>query len=159
MKKEIIYRRSRRDIIMYILLSLMGDLGSIYAIQVNSVAIGMIGLVGFGSYTIYLIIRLISPNVILEVNESGIKTQYTKGEYLSWNEIGEIYIDNDEYKEKPVNVIAIKMKKEGEENRKIRFPKPRNKVRGDYNVNLQYSDGNLEQAYKEIREFYKNYIE
>ena len=114
MKKEIIYRRSRRDIIMYILLSLMGDLGSIYAIQVNSVAIGMIGLVGFGSYTIYLIIRLISPNVILEVNESGIKTQYTKGEYLSWNEIGEIYIDNDEYKEKPVNVIAIKMKKEGE---------------------------------------------
>ena len=45
---------------MYILLSLMGDLGSIYAIQVNSVAIGMIGLVGFGSYTIYLIIR-ISP--------------------------------------------------------------------------------------------------
>ena len=108
MKKEIIYRRSRRDIIMYILLSLMGDLGSIYAIQVNSVAIGIIGLVGFGSYTIYLIIRLISPNVILEVNESGIKTQYAKGEYLSWNEIGEIYIDNDSIRKNLLMLLLLK---------------------------------------------------
>ncbi len=158
MEKEIIYKRSRRDIIMYLLLCLMGDLGAIYAMQVNSIILGIIGLIVFGGYTIYLLIRLILPNVILEVNKNGIKTKYTKGEYLSWNEIGEIYIDNDEYKERPVDVIAIKMKKEGEENKKIKFPKPRRKVRGDYNVNLQYSNGNLQDAYKEIREFYKNYI-
>ena len=134
MDKEIIYKRSRKDIAIYLILSIIGDLGAIYAIQVNSLIVGLIGLIAFGCYTIYLIVRLISPDVLLQVNKKGIKTKYTKGEYLSWNDISEIYIDNDE------------------------FPKVKYKVRGDYNVNLQYSNGNLEVAYNEIKEFYKNNI-
>ena len=102
--------------------------------------------------------RLISPDVLLQVNKKGIKTKYTKGEYLSWNDISEIYIDNDEYKDRPVDVIAIKIKKEDEKGKSIKFPKVKYKVRGDYNVNLQYSNGNLEVAYNEIKEFYKNNI-
>ena len=69
-----------------------------------------------------------------------------------------IYIDNDEYKDRPVDVIAIKIKKEDEKGKSIKFPKVKYKVRGDYNVNLQYSNGNLEVAYNEIKEFYKNNI-
>ena len=141
MDKEIIYKRSRKDIAIYLILSIIGDLGAIYAIQVNSLIVGLIGLIAFGCYTIYLIVRLISPDVLLQVNKKGIKTKYTKGEYLSWNDISEIYIDNDEYKD-----------------RSIKFPKVKYKVRGDYNVNLQYSNGNLEVAYNEIKEFYKNNI-
>lgn len=158
MEKEIIYKRSRRDVTMYLLLSIIADLGCTYAIQVNSVVIGIIGLIIFGCCTIYLIFRLIIPNTILEVNKKGIKTKYTKGKYISWDDITEIYIDKDSYKDRPVDVIAIKLRKEGEVNKNIKFPKPKKKVRGDYNVNLQYSNGNTENAIKEIREFYRNNI-
>ena len=158
MDKEIIYKRSRKDIAIYLILSIIGDLGAIYAIQVNSLIVVLIVLIAFGCYTIYLIVRLISPDVLLQVNKKGIKTKYTKGEYLSWNDISEIYIDNDEYKDRPVDVIAIKIKKEDEKGKSIKFPKVKYKVRGDYNVNLQYSNGNLEVAYNEIKEFYKNNI-
>lgn len=158
MDKEIIYKRSRKDIAIYLILSIIGDLGAIYAIRVNSLIVGLIGLIAFGCYTIYLIVRLISPDVLLQVNKKGIKTKYTKGGYLSWNDISEIYIDNDEYKDRPVDVIAIKIKKEDEKGKSIKFPKVKYKVRGDYNVNLQYSNGNLEVAYNEIKEFYKNNI-
>ena len=158
MEKEIIYKRSRKDITMYLLLSIIGFLGSIYAFQVNSLVIGTIGLSIFGISNIYLIYRLICPNEILRVDKSGIKTKYTRGEYISWDKIDEIYIDMDSYKDRPVDVIAIKLKANENDKKNIRFTKPKTKVRGDYNVNLQYSDGNIEDALKEIREFYRNYI-
>lgn len=158
MDKEIIYKRSRMDILVYLLLCLIGDMGFIYAIGANSLLLGLMGVIVFGGYTIYLIIRLISPNILLQVNKNGIKTKYTKGEYLLWDDISEIYIDNDQYKNQAVDVIAIKMRKENEKNKNIKFSNPKVKVRGDYNINLKYSNGKLEDAYKEIKNFYKNYI-
>lgn len=155
MEKEIVYKRSRRDITMYLLLSLIADLGCIYAIQVNSTVVGFTGLIIFGICTIYLTVRLIIPNTILVANDEGIKTKYTKGKYIPWDNISEIYIDMDSYKDKPVNVIAINTRKEDEPQKSIKFPNPKNKVRGDHNVNLQYSDGNVEEALKEIKKFYK----
>ena len=98
------------------------------------------------------------PNTILTVNKEGIRTKYTKGKFISWNEIAEIYIDKDSYKDRPVDVLAIKLRKEGEEVKNIKFPQPKTKIRGDYNVNLQYSNGKLEDAYKEIRDFYRHNI-
>ena len=41
MDKEIIYKRSRKDIAIYLILSIIGDLGAIYAIQVNSLIVGL----------------------------------------------------------------------------------------------------------------------
>ena len=136
----------------------MGDLGSIYAIQLNSVAVGLIGMVIFGVTTIYLIFRLIVPNTLLIVNKLGIKTKYTNGEFISWEKISEIYIDKDSYKDRPVDVLAIKLKDEKNKDRKIKFPKPKHKIRGDYNLNLQYSDGNIDDAIKEIKNFYMQNI-
>ena len=157
MDKEIIYKRSRRDIVMYLLLAVIADFGCIYAIQSNSVIIGLIGLVIFGACTIYLLFRLIVPNALLTVNKKGIKTKYTKGEFIPWADIAEIYINNDSYKDRPVDVLAIKLKNEKDENKKIKFPKAKS-VRGDYNLNLQYSDGKLEDAIKEIKDYYMKNI-
>lgn len=158
MEKEIVYRRSRKDVLMYLLLVIIVDLGCAYMMLSGSYILGIICLVIFGGVTLYLIKSLIIPNAILNVNKVGIKTKYTKGKYISWNEISEIYIDKDSYKDKPVDVLAIKLKKEGEEVRNIKFPQPKTKVRGDYNVNLQYSNGKLEDAYKQIRDFYRSDI-
>ncbi|MEG0857549.1 MAG: STM3941 family protein [Terrisporobacter sp.] len=158
MEKEIVYKRSRRDIVMYLLLAIMADLGCMYAIQSNSVILGSIGIIIFGVSTLYLFVRLIVPNAILTVNSQGIMTKYTKGQYIDWNDIYEIYIDMDTYKNKPVNVLAIKLRNEEEPKKNIKFSKPKSQVRGDHNINLQYSDGSLEEAIKEIREFYRKNI-
>ena len=158
MEKEIVYRRSRKDILIYLLLVIIADLGCAYMMLCSSYILGIISLIVFGGATLYLIKLLIIPNVIITVNKEGIKTKYTKGKYISWNEISEIYIDKDSYKDRPVDVLSIKLKQEGEEVKDIKFPQPKNKVRGDYNVNLQYSDGKLEDAYTQIRDFYRNNI-
>jgi len=158
MEKEIVYKRSRKDILMYLLLVIIADLGCAYMILCGSYILGIISLIIFGVATLYSIKLLIIPNAILTVNKEGIKTKYTKGKYITWNEISEIYIDKDSYKDRPVDVLAIKLKKEGQEVKNIKFPQPKNKVRGDYNVNLQYSDGKLEDAYTQIRDFYRNNI-
>jgi len=158
MEKEIVYKRSRRDILMYLLLVIIVDLGCAYMMLCSSYILGIICLVIFGAITLYLIKSLIVPNAILTVNKEGIKTKYTKGKYISWDEISEIYIDKDSYKDRPVDVLAIKLKKEDEEVKNIKFPQPKTKVRGDHNVNLQYSDGKLEDAYTQIRDFYRNNI-
>lgn len=158
MEKEIIYKRSRRDIVMYLLLLIIVDLGAVYMILSNSYILGLICAVVFGIITIYHIKLLIVPTNLLIVNKEGIKTKYTKGKFISWEEIGEIYIDNDTYKNRPVDVIAIKLRKEEDKFKNIKFPQPRKKASGDYNINLQFSDSKLEDAYKEIREFYRKYI-
>lgn len=158
MEKEIIYKRSRRDIMMYLLLVIIADLGCAYMMLCNSYILGIACAIIFGIATLYLIKLLIVPNTILTVNKEGIKTKYTKGKFIPWNEIAEIYIDKDSYKDRPVDVLAIKLRKEGDKVKNIKFPKPKTKIRGDYNVNLQYSNGKLEGAYKEIRDFYRNNI-
>lgn len=158
MEKEIIYRRSRKDIMMYLLLAIIADLGCAYMILCDSYILGLISLLVFGISTLYLIKLLIIPNAIIIVNKEGIKTKYTNNKFISWSEISEIYINKDSYKDRPVDVLSIKLKKEENEVKNIKFPQPKTKVRGDYNVNLQYSDGKLEDAYKEIRNFYRNNI-
>lgn len=158
MEKEIVYKRSRRDIMMYLLLTIIVDLGCAYMILSGSYILGLICTVIFGGVTLYLIKLLIVPNAILTVNREGIKTKHTKGKFITWKEISEIYIDKDSYKDRPVDILAIKLRKEGKEVKNIKFPQPRVQVRGDYNVNLQYSDGKLEDVYKEVRDFYRNNI-
>lgn len=158
MAKEIVYKRSRRDIMMYLLLVIIADLGCAYMIVSSSYILGLVFGVIFGGLTLYLIKLLIVPNAILIVNEEGIKTKYTKRKFISWNEIAEIYIDKDSYKDRPVDVLAIKVRQEGENIKNIKFPQPKTKVRGDYNINLQYSNGKLEDAYREVRDFYRNNI-
>ena len=158
MENEIVYKRSRKDIIMYLLLIIIVDLGCAYMIVSNSYILGSICSAIFGVVTLYFIKLLIVPNAILTVNKEGIKTKYTKGKFISWDEISEIYIDKDSYKDRPVDVLAIKLKKDGESVKNIKFPQPKTKIRGDYNINLQYSDGKLEDAYKEVRDFYRNNI-
>lgn len=158
MEKEIVYKRSRRDIMMYVLLLIIADLGCAYMILSNAYMLGLISSVIFGVATLYFIKLLIVPSAILTINKEGIKTKYTKGKFISWDEISEIYIDKDSYKDRPVDVLAIKLRKEGEEAKNIKFPQPKTKIRGDYNVNLQYSDGKLEDAYKEVRDFYRRNI-
>lgn len=158
MEKEIVYKRSRRDIMMYLLLAIIADLGSAYMMLCNAYILGVVCSIIFGIATLYLIKLLIVPNAILTVNNEGIKTKYTNGAFIHWNEIAEIYIDKDSYKDRPVDVLAIKLRKEGDSVKNIKFPQPKTKVRGDYNVNLQYSNGKLEDAYKEIRDFYRNNI-
>ena len=157
MKQEIVYKRSRKDIIMYLLLCMIALLGCVYAIVSNATAIGTIGLVAFAIIFVYLIVRLFNPNEILRIDLNGIKTKYTKGEYINWNDIEEIYMDMDTYKNTPVNVISINLKKH-ENDKKIKFSKAKIRVRGDYNVNLQYSTGNINDALKEIKKFYKKNI-
>lgn len=158
MEKEIIYRRSRKDIMMYLLLAIIADLGCAYMILCDSYILGLISLLVFGISTLYLIKLLIIPNAIIIVNKEGIKTKYTNNKFISWSEISEIYINKDFYKDRPVDVLSIKLKKEENEVKNIKFSQPKTKVRGDYNVNLQYSDGKLEDAYKEIKNFYRNNI-
>lgn len=158
MEKEIIYRRSRKDIMMYLLLAIIADLGCTYMMLCDSYILGLISLLVFGISTLYLIKLLIIPNAIIIVNKEGIKTKYTNNKFISWSEISEIYINKDSYKDRPVDVLSIKLKKEENEVKNIKFSQPKTKVRGDYNVNLQYSDGKLEDAYKEIRNFYRNNI-
>lgn len=158
MEKEIIYRRSRKDIMMYLLLAIIADLGCAYMILCDSYILGLISLLVFGISTLYLIKLLIIPNAIIIVNKEGIKTKYTNNKFISWSEISEIYINKDSYKDRPVDVLSIKLKKEENEVKNIKFSQPKTKVRGDYNVNLQYSDGKLEDAYKEIKNFYRNNI-
>lgn len=158
MEKEIIYRRSRKDIMMYLLLAIIADLGCAYMILCDSYILGLISLLVFGISTLYLIKLLIIPNAIIIVNKEGIKTKYTNNKFISWSEISEIYINKDSYKDRPVDVLSIKLKKEENEVKNIKFSQLKTKVRGDYNVNLQYSDGKLEDAYKEIKNFYRNNI-
>lgn len=158
MEKEIIYRRSRKDIMMYLLLAIIADLGCAYMILCDSYILGLISSLVFGISTLYLIKLLIIPNAIIIVNKEGIKTKYTNNKFISWGEISEIYINKDSYKDRQVDVLSIKLKKEEDEVKNIKFSQPKAKVRGDYNVNLQYSDGKLEDAYKEIKNFYRNNI-
>lgn len=158
MEGEIVYKRSRRDIIMYLLLIIIADLGAAYMMASNFYILGLICIIVFLAITLYHIKLLIVPNRVLTISKEGIKTKYTRGDFISWDEISEIYIDKDSYKDKPVDVIAIKLRKEGEEVKNIKFPQPKTKIRGDYNINLQYSDGKIEDAYKNIRDFYRKNI-
>ena len=158
MEKEIIYKRSRKDIMMYLLLAIIADLGCSYMILCDSYILGLISSLVFGISTLYLIKLLIIPNAIIIVNKEGIKTKYTNNKFISWSEISEIYINKDFYKDRPVDVLSIKLKKEENEVKNIKFSQPKTKVRGDYNVNLQYSDGKLEDAYKDIKNFYRKNI-
>lgn len=78
---------SRRDVVMYLIFVLMLDLGCAYAMQVNSFLIGIISSIIFGAMTLYIIFRPFIPNTILEINTKGIKTKYTKREYIPWDDI------------------------------------------------------------------------
>lgn len=157
-ESEIVYKRSRKNILIYLFLVIICDLGCGYMILCGADILGIICTVIFLAATIYTIKLLIVPTVILTVNEDGIKTKYTEGKFVHWDDIAEIYIDHDSYKDRGVDVISIKLREEGQEVKKIKFPQPKTKVRGDYNMNLQYCDIKLEDAYEEIKSFYRNNI-